>query len=188
MRPLLILITLAVPALASAQSDSVPPPATAPSTEDFRPGQWAVRFIANGSLYGAGALYFTAPRSAWLLEGYLNATYQEQNGESYNGQSATVLAGKRWYGERHGRVRSIRGFGGVVGFGRSYYTSTDAAAYAYAGGLYGELGAALMFTPNLSLGATWRANLGATYYDQGNDQTNYYFNAGPMAIEGAFYF
>ena len=192
MRYLPILVALVVPAIASAQSDSVPSPATSPAAADtsggFRPGQWGVRFISDGGVYGAGAVYFTSPRSAWLLEAYLDATYLEQYDASLNAEQATLLGGKRWYGERHGRVRSIVGVGGLAGFGRVHYAGSDESDYSYAVGAYGEVGAAVFFTPHMSLGATWRAMLTATYLDQASDQTYYDFSAGPMAIEGAFYF
>jgi hypothetical protein len=171
----------------SAQNDTTPS-ASGDTTGDFRPGQWGARFISNGGVYGAGALYFTAPRTAWLIEGYLSAAYMEQNDAEYNGQNIVVLAGKRWYGERHGRVRSIGGAGVLAGFSRGYSSMTDDASEAYTGGIYGELGAAVFFTPHLSLGANWRAFLSATYYDQDNDVSYYNFSAGPMSIEGAFYF
>jgi|GEM_PF-2597197 len=192
MRYLPILVALAVPAVASAQSDSVPSPAPAPAaadtTGDFRPGQWGARFIANGGFYGGGALYFTAPRTAWLIEASVNASYEEQGDFNYNNESIVVIAGKRWYGERHRRVRSIGGAGVLAGFGRNYYSGTDDANEGYSAGVYGELGAAVFFTPHLSLGAGARAYLSATFFDLDSNETDYNFSAGPMFIEGAFYF
>jgi hypothetical protein len=183
---ILVMAMLATPPL-SAQNDTTPS-ASGDTTGDFRPGQWGVRFLTDGALYGVGALHFTAPQTAWLIEGYVAANYQEQNGSNSNGQTIALIAGKRWYGERHSRVRSIGGAGVLAGFSRGYSSTTDDANESYSGGIYGELGAAVFFTPHLSLGANWRAYLRATFHDLDSDVTSYNFSAGSTIIEGAFYF
>jgi hypothetical protein len=182
---LVALIALASAGTATAQSD---PAATTVSATDFRPGQWAARFgLTGGGPYGLGALYFTSPRKAWFLDAQVEVLFEnyEAGGDS-DYEEFSLSVGRRWYGVERSKVRSIVGTGIFGDYNRQGAENSD-PSISYGGGVYGELGGAVFFTPDLSLGATWRANLGASYND-GSEISRVDFNAGFITVEGAFYF
>ena len=95
-----------------------------------------------------GALYFTSPGKAWLLNAEVTLTYQDDanDGRDMDTEELNLLAGRRWYGAERSRVRSIVGTLLEVGRGRRDPASveallatrdrTAAGTTAPAGGLY----------------------------------------------------
>jgi hypothetical protein len=192
--PLLVLLVASAPL--SAQSDTTPSPAgdvaaptsTAPA---FRAGQWGARFdLGSGGFYGIGALLFTSPSAAWTMTLGLSASYSE-SGDDYTSEARSVSlgVGRRWYGAGHSRVRPIGGVGLSANYSQSEYENPGGSSSNsnYGGSVYGELGAAIFFAPELSLGATWRAGVGGAHSESSNS-TSYGLSAGHIALEGAFYF
>lgn len=179
------ILALATASTAVAQSDSA---TTAAPATDFRPGQWGARFgLGGGGLYGIGALYFTSPRKAWFLDADIGFTYQHpESGGDVDQESLALSLGRRWYGAEQHRVRSIVGTG-VTGSYQRQGNEGSEPYVGYGGGVYGELGGAVFFTPDLSLGATWRATLSGNYYNT-SEYTTINFSAGSIVMEGAFYF
>lgn len=190
-----LLFLLLAGSTASAQSDSTPATAATTATSrqlpELRAGQWAARFGMSDNVFGIGAIYFTSPRKAWTLGANVSANYYAHDGEDndQNIEDIGLSAGRRWYGTATGRLRPIGGIGLFANYHRQQDQSTGGStiSQSYGGGVYGELGAQIFFAPELSLGATWQANLGASYYDQ-VETTAYNFSAGGISIEGAFYF
>jgi hypothetical protein len=196
----ILVMALVLSAPLSAQSDTIPsmaadtarptPGGAAPaSASNLRSGQWAARFTMSGGFYGIGALLFTSPHAAWAIRAEARATDDEQADVRYEQQSAMISVGRRWYGAERSRVRPLGGIGIQANYSRyaNTYYGNEQASESYLAGIYGELGAAIFFAPELSLGATWGANIykGLTDYD---DRTQSGFSAGYMSIEGVFYF
>jgi hypothetical protein len=182
---LVALFALTSAGTAAAQTDSA---TTTPAATDFRPGQWGARFgLDGGGPYGIGALYFTSPRKAWFLDANVGLDYQDSEAGGDADQERFALSlGRRWYGTERSKVRSIIGTGVSGNYYREGNEGSDPYV-VYGGGFYGELGGAVFFTPDLSLGATWRANLFANYQNT-TDFTRVTFSAGGIVVEGAFYF
>jgi len=186
-RTLTIVVLLALATAGTAVAQSEPVAATSPAA-DFRPGQWAARFaVGGGGLYGLGALYFTSPRKAWSFDAQIALNYQDyEAGGDADTEDLGLALGRRPHGVEQNKARSIVGTGIFGSYYRQGAESSDPSV-SYGGGVYGELGGAVFFTPDLSLGATWRANLGASY-NNSSEVTRLDFEAGFITVEGAFYF
>jgi len=167
----------------------MPTPRATDTAYLFRPGQWAVRFDVADGFYGGGALLFTSTKAAWMVNAeivYSSTDTDEVTGYAIKDEDYTLSIGRRWYGTPRGRVRSISGVGVFgnyrhIGYGDGYVPYKD-----YAAGMYGEFGATVFLAPELSLGATWHAELaaGRDY----NDSPTISVNGGQIRLEGAFYF
>lgn len=191
-RALVILLALSIaPALAHGQDPS-------PARPAFHAGQWAAEFTLSGGFSGIGAIHFSTPAKAWTLAAQVGGQFTDWSGNNNSGdyQNVTLNVGRRWYRQGAARVRPFTGLGLSGSFSRrhSQAGTNDQSSRSYGGGLFGQLGAAVFFAPELSLGATWSANL--TVLHQGNyingafqnDLTNIGFNAGFLSLQGAFYF
>lgn len=201
-----LILLLALPAgIAAAQADTASTPSTIASTPSttattptFHAGQWAARFAMANSVFGIGALHFSTPDKAWTLFGSVSGSYSRQNGTSNaaNNESISLAVGRRWYRPATARVRPFGGLGASGGFGRGHQVSgaNSQTSRGFSGSLYGELGATIFFAPELSLGASWTAGIGANYYANYLNGTKMGSNTavsasgGDMLIEGAFYF
>jgi hypothetical protein len=78
----------------------------------------------------------------------------------------------------------------VLGLYDRYEDKYGYGTYTYeriGGGVYGEFGAAIFFSPDLSLGAKWGGDLSASTFT-GTDDWQYDLSVGHLALEGAFYF
>lgn len=153
---------VATPAWAQ-QADSLP----------FRAGQWGVEFTA-ADFSGVGALRFTSPRHAWLIDA--QGQFVRQNGDTdqlsrfetlVDSDALQLRLGWRRYTAMAPRV--VRHVSvGVLG----RYASSEQNPSAFqisppfafqstttrSGGVFAEVGAQWMITPNLGLGAAWSAN------------------------------
>ena len=188
-RPSALFLLCLLPTLARAQTS-----ATAPT---FHAGQWAAEF-SLGSFSGIGALHFSTPTKAWTLSALVRGILVDASGSSNssNYQDLALNVGRRWYRPASGRVRPFTSLGLNGHFDRTYQKGgvNDATNRTYGAGIFGQLGAAVFFAPELSLGATWGAQLGVDrlhYYTNGVLQSEYTqvtFNAGYLSLQGAFYF
>jgi hypothetical protein len=155
------------PSLTAQTADSLP----------FRAGQWAAEFSA-ADFSGVGALWFTNPRRAWLVD--VQGRFSRQSGNSDQPNDFLLVSdtdafqlrlGRRSYGMLAPRVvRQV-----TLGLVGSYGTSdvrpaahSDSASILfetsrtdYAAGIFAELGAQWMITPNLGFGAAWTATVQA---------------------------
>ncbi|MCC6245836.1 MAG: hypothetical protein IT353_23590 [Gemmatimonadaceae bacterium] len=151
--------------LAAQQSDSLP----------FRAGQWGAEFSA-ANFSGVGVLRFSNPRRAWLMDLQGSVTRQSGSSErmtnadvSTDSETAQFRLGRRAYKPLVSRVVRYVG-GGLSARYASFdqyptpfsvspplvYTPTRSQFEA---GLFAEVGAQWMITPNLGLGAAWSADV-----------------------------
>jgi hypothetical protein len=178
-------------ALGPDRLDRSPLPLPPPSSllPDLRKGEWAGRFSLEPGFYGVGALLFTSPRAAWGIDVTFAAEYNNYPTDSLESKLALLRVGRRWYGAANARVRPFGG-AGVLGVYERREDKFAWGTYTYeriGGGAYGEFGAAIFFSPDLSLGAKWGADLTTSTYT-GTDDWQYEVSVGHLALEGAFYF
>lgn len=89
----------------------------------FHRGQWGADFIIGNGFFGAGALRFTSPGHAWLVD--IGADYQHtsgtQNGvkNSGNTEASSVEAGSRSYHAMNRRLYGLMTLGVSLNYGRS---------------------------------------------------------------------
>lgn len=146
----------------------------------FRRGQWGMDFGLSGlRTYRIGAVRFTSPTRAWILDGRIDGSiarteYETDVPDSLppsftrdvigQGGSVSLLVGRRAYRGMGARAMRTVSFGVGGGFG---YTETLSegrrARYGMSSNATAELavGAHYRLTPSLALGGTLR--LGATY-------------------------
>jgi hypothetical protein len=184
-------------ASASAQEpehEQEPPP--------FRRGQWGVDVMLSNGFSGAGALRFSSPTRAWVLD--VSGTYDWDESRYRDttrtitgrgvGNGLTLRLGRRAYRPIGSRVYRTLGAGILGSF--SFSASNGAGSprtYAFGGGIFGEIGGQWMVTPHLSLGAYWIASLQyrTQHYSNGASSQNHNSldaNAGGVGLRGAFYF
>jgi opacity protein-like surface antigen len=194
-------------AAAAQQADTLP----------FRGGQWGAEFSAS-DFAGVGALRFTSPRSAWLLDVY--GRIRRQSGDNDDPSTPNIIrdddfvqlrVGWRRYGVLAPRVVRHLGVGVLASRASAdqqvgafvvsvpflplqSHASTSLGAFA-------ELGAQWMITPKLSLGASYMASVSGewtsvkttTFTPQGSTRSTrsidgYTGALGPLAIRAAVYF
>lgn len=142
--------------------DSVPRDST-----PFRGGQLALQFGAGASLASVGALKFTSPTRAWLLDFQLTAGHSHSTAqfspdtvseEFSSHASITARAGRRFYEVRHRAVAGYQTLGVLAGFthscsGTSGFQAVGGfCANGWTAGAFGELGGAYLLTSHLSIG------------------------------------
>jgi hypothetical protein len=142
--------------------DSVPRDST-----PFRRGQWALQFGAGASLASVGAVKFTSPTRAWLLDLQLTAEHSHATAqfspdtvsdEFSSHASVTARAGRRFYEVRHRAVAGYQTLGVLAGFthscsGTSGFRAVGGyCANGWTAGAFGELGGVYLLTPHLSIG------------------------------------
>jgi hypothetical protein len=142
--------------------DSVPRDST-----PFRRGQWALQFGAGASLASVGALKFTTPTRAWLLDLQLTAGHSHSTtrfssdtvaDEFFSHAQLTARVGRRFYEVRHREVAGYQTLGVLAGFthlcsGTSGFQAGGGfCANGWTAGAFGELGGAYLLTSHLSIG------------------------------------
>ncbi len=142
--------------------DSVPRDST-----PFRRGQWALQFGAGASLASVGALKFTSPTRAWLLDLQLSAGHSHSTAEfspdtvseQFSSRaSVTARAGRRFYEVRHRAVAGYQTLGVLAGFmhdcsgSSGFQGSGGGCLNGWTAGAFGELGGAYLLTSHLSIG------------------------------------
>jgi hypothetical protein len=148
--------------------DSVPRDST-----PFRRGQWALQFGAGANLASLGALRFTSPTRAWLLDlqvtaGHSHTTTQfspDTVSDEFSSHAViTARAGRRFYEVRHRAVAGYQTLGVLAGFthscsGTSGFQAVGGfCANGWTAGAFGELGGAYLLTSHLSVGGAAAAS------------------------------
>ena len=148
--------------------DSVPQDST-----PFRRGQWALQFGAGASLASVGALKFTSPTRAWLLDfqvtaGHSHSTSQLSPDTVSNEFSShaviTARAGRRFYEVRRRAVAGYQTLGVLAGFTHScsgtsgFFAVGGFCSNGWTAGAFGELGGAYLLTSHLSIGGAAAAS------------------------------
>jgi len=156
----------------------------------FHAGQWAMQFGGGANLFSLGALKFTSPRSAMLVDVdfytvIVNGHRTDFSGTVESDDKTTqfnLRLGKRSYRTPRGRIVSFHSLAFEAGyfgrlldfqFGRERIRQWNA-------GLYWEVGAAYRVTPSLSLGGSASVSAGYLYQRQEN--------TGTTTKGGGFYF
>lgn len=134
----------------------------------FRAGQWGAEFSATGSFGSVGLLRFRSNRSAWLIDvgGNVRSGTQSDYVTSTDRSSVDLRVGPRWYRPIGPRLMQFATVGPTIGY--SYEKSSGGLAgqeimltqHSFGAGIFGELGAAWLVTPQLALGAAWQARAG----------------------------
>lgn len=140
--------------IAAQATDSLP----------FRAGQWGAEFSVTGSFASAGLLRFSSKRGAWLLDAGASIGKEDRSNDSYDSDFSAVRLriGRRWYRSLGSRVLQYASLGPAVSYDRANYATPanpsanyDGDASVWSAGVFGELGAGWLVTPQLSLGAVW---------------------------------
>jgi len=156
------------PMLATAQdtaSDSIP----------FRRHQWAAQFAGGTTFASLGALRFTAPDRAWLLDfrftgGHAHDTRYAGDtllGDGFSSNaSVDTRSGRRFYQGRGKSVVSFQTVGALGGYthncgGTTAPIAAGGCSNGWRAGVFGELGAAYLITRRFSIGGA--ATLAFTY-------------------------
>jgi hypothetical protein len=141
----------------------------APSdTTPFRRGQWALQFAVGANFGSLGALKFTSPRSAWLLDFQFNGNHSHARFpvapdsvvEQFSSTAQlTTRVGKRVL-QAHHMVASYETVGILGGFahdcsGGTAYPLGSFCSNGWTAGAFGEVGAIYLLTPHLSLGGAF---------------------------------
>lgn len=162
-----VLMTVMSTPVGAQSTDSLP----------FRAGQWAAEFSA-ADFSGVGALRFTNPRRAWLVD--VQGRFYRQSGNNDQPNDFVLVSdtdafqlrmGRRSYGMLAPRVVRQVTLGLIGSYGTSDVRpaalsvnapiSFETARTDYAAGVFAELGAQWMITPNLGFGAAWTATVQA---------------------------
>jgi hypothetical protein len=184
LRASLILLLAGCPFAAAAQD------APASDTTPFHQRQWAAQFAGGLNLVTLGALRFTAPTRAWLVDfsftgGHAHSTDRLSDTavvQGFSSQANVALRlGRRFYQGRGRSVVSFQTLGVLGGFVHDCGGSQGGGSFSgsscnngWTAGVFGELGAAYLITPRFSIGGaatvsfdyqrtTGSASGGATY-------------------------
>jgi hypothetical protein len=191
---LLIICTLAVTAEARAQGNE---------PLGFRAGQWGADFQVLGGFTGAGAIKFTSPTSAWILDlgnsvVHASGTFPGMSGTATGTSiNVSIKAGRRMYRAISHNVAPSATLGMTATYFWQRATEADTAlghSNGIGAGLFGSLGATWLITPHLGVGAQW--SLAFNYMHQsftsnrsGTSKTNTITVSLPnMALAGQLYF
>lgn len=152
------------------------------SSLPFHDDQWGMDFgVSGGSTYRIGAVRFTSPTRAWILDGRINGRIDREqywagddtsmaglfppNSDAINqGGSVSLLVGRRAYRGMGPRAMRTVSFGIGGGFGYDEYLRSGVRMgrlLSWSGTSEFAVGGHYRVTPSLALGATLR--LAATY-------------------------
>jgi hypothetical protein len=152
-------LVLAALLVACVQDSSIP------DSSPFRRGQWAAQFGAGSSTASFGFLKFRSPRRALVLDFRINGGHGESlvtdsSGTRFSSLFSRATVDIRLGVRQHRLGRRVIPFYslGILG-GFSHLTSVAAGFSGvddngWSAGVFGDVGAAYMITPNLALGAT----------------------------------
>jgi hypothetical protein len=154
----------------NAQSPSPAAPTSQPADSlPFRKGQWGAQFTGGPELTSLGALRFTSPRAAWLLQLDANLAHEKQRIESgpdgpfpaaeerrYTTGAAGLRVGRRSYRALGRRVAGFSTAGLTARYMRSEQNGGPVAVYgtSIGGGLFGDLGATYLVSEHFGIGAS----------------------------------
>ena len=198
----LVVASTASAARGSGQDAQRPPNVEQPQAPTdslpFRRGQWGAEFAVNDGTLGLGALRFRSPRTAWLLDASVGASWAETEGlfagdDSETNVFVSLRAGLRSYRPLATGAAAYVGTG-LIG---SYAWAADGSSRRrmWQAGVFGHLGAVYFVTRRLSLGA--RGEAAASYSASrqtspsvSNAYTDRRFSIAlsPVRIIGALYF
>ncbi len=159
-RALLLSALVALPGTVLAQD-------TPDDSTSFHGGQWAVQFGGGLNLFNLGALRFTSPKRAWLLDvgvsavivnGKLTDNFGGGTTKAHDHFTAVnARLGKRFYGGGRGKVAPFHSLALEGGYQNREVAPVVGARQVinqWYAGLYWEVGASYRIAPSLSVGGT----------------------------------
>ena len=157
LRTALVVATLAtawIPVTAVAQAAERSP---------FHARQWGADFNVGFGFAGVGAIRFTAPDRAVVLDlsGDVATSTSNGGGPRGNNNSATLSLGLRRYRGLAASVQMYHTLGIEADYAHTYAANGPSTTNDWGAGVFGDLGAGWMVSPHLMLGAAWRVD--ATY-------------------------
>ena len=152
---------VAVAALASALA-----PATVFAQAErspFHAKQWGADFAVGFGFAGVGAIHFTAPDRAVVMDlaGNVSSSTSNGGGARGNNNNATLSLGMRRYRGVAPSVQMYHTLGLEANYSHNYNAAAASTTNGWGAGVFGELGGGWMVSPHLMLGANWRVD--ATY-------------------------
>lgn len=155
---------LAVAALASVWG---PAALSAQATErsSFHARQWGADFVVGSGFVGVGAIRFTAPDRALVLDltGDVATSASNGGGARGNSNSATLSVGMRPYRGLAPSVELYHTLGLEASYSHDYAAAGPVTNNNWGAGVFGDLGAGWMVSPHLMLGASWRVDARYTH-------------------------
>jgi hypothetical protein len=196
MRPLRLLALFATLVTVAAFFPSPALAAQDPDSALFHRGQWGVDFRIGGGFAGAGALHFTSPTHATLLDlsgGYSHAsntadslTFRATNG------STTLSLGSRAYHPLGPGLYRWTTLGLLFLYDRQSATqdTVTQTSQGLGAGVFVNVGATWLVTPHLGLGAQWQVDLTYAHYASSGFGTSDIVTVGlaRAALTGQLYF
>ena len=162
----------------------------------FHPGQWGAEFQIGNGFVGTGALHFSSPTRALLINVGTNYTHASASGAgqgSGNATDVTLDLGTRRYHSFGPHLYRLITFGLSANYQRQSSDLNNATVEAIGGGPFVDLGASWMVTAHLALGARWRAALAYDHVKQDLAGTVTRINRvsvslGGLSLAGQLYF
>ncbi len=143
------LASVLVPAVGHAQAAERSP---------FRARQWGADFNIGNGFVGVGAIRFTAPDRALVLDlsGDVATRTSNGGGPRGNSNSFTLSLGMRRYRGLAPSVEMYHTLGLEAAYSHNYDAAGPVTDNTWGAGVFGDLGAGWMVSPHLLLGASWR--------------------------------
>jgi len=143
--------------------------AQVPDAALFHRGQWGVDFRVGSGFTGAGALHFTSPTRATLLD--LSSAYSHAANTAASpalrasNVNATLSLGTRAYHSVDPHIYRWTTLGLSFAYSRQSATqgTVTQRVQGIGTGVFANLGATWLVTPHLGLGAQWQADLTYTH-------------------------
>jgi hypothetical protein len=197
MRSLRSLALLAPPFSLAAFLPAPPLVAQVPDSGLFHPGQWGVDFRIGSGFAGAGALHFTSPTHATLLDlsgGYNHTsnTAASAAGLRTSNVSGVLSLGRRAYHRVDPHVHRWTTFGFSFLYNRQSSTqgTVTQTSRGVGTGVFVNIGGMWLVTPHLGLGGQWQVDLTYTHNGTSARTTSDVVTVGlaRVALTGQFYF
>ncbi len=134
--------------------------AQAAERSPFRARQWGADFNVGSGFVGVGAIRFTAPDRALVLDlaGDVATSTSNGGGPRGNTNSATLSLGMRRYRGLAPSVQLYHTLGIEANYSHDYSAAGPVTNNSWGAGVFGDLGAGWMVSPHLMLGASWRVD------------------------------
>ena len=147
-------VLLLSPALAAQVPDAAP----------FHKGQWGVDFRVGSGFAGAGALHFTSPTRAMLIDlsgGYSHGSITIAPAAHGSDLNASLSLGTRGYHAMDPHVYRWTTLGVSFIYDRQSATQSGVTQtnQGLGAGVFANLGGTWLVTPHLGLGAQWQVEL-----------------------------
>ena len=168
-----------------------------PDSMAVRAGRWGVDFRIGNGFAGAGALHFTSPTRATLLDvtsAYNHTANTTPGGPTLLASSigAALSLGRRTYTRVDPRVYRWTTLGLSVAYSRQRIKqgATTQINRGVGTGVFANVGAMWLVTPHLGLGAQWQVDLTYTHAggSSGNTSDAVTLGLARVALTGQFFF